>query len=163
MALETLLAALENQPFAVAIVEGESLFPWIETVHVIAIVTVVGTISVVDLRLLGVKAHVQCAQRLMTQLLPATWIAFAIALISGLLMFSSKASKYAANGPFQAKMLLLLLAGANMVLFHVITHKHIETWDVGKTPPSAKLAGALSLVLWTLVIACGRWIGFTVH
>ncbi len=160
--MDSFLIALESQPFAVAIVEGASLFPWIETVHVIAIVTVVGTISVVDLRLLGVQAHVASARRLMAQLLPATWIAFAIALVSGLLMFSSKAVKYAANGPFQAKMLLLLLAGANMALFHVLTHKDIAVWDTGRTPPSAKLAGALSLALWTCIIALGRWIGFTV-
>ena len=162
MSMDSVLAALENQPFAVAIVEGASLFPWIETVHVIAIVTVVGTISVVDMRLLGVRAHVPSARRLMAQLLPATWIAFAVALISGVLMFSSKAVKYAANGPFQAKMLLLVLAGANMLLFHALTHKNIEMWDTGKTPPSAKIAGALSLTLWISVIALGRWIGFTI-
>jgi hypothetical protein len=162
MDLNRLLTALENLPFAVAIVEGESLFPWIETLHVIAIVTVVGTISVVDLRLLGIQAHMASARRLMAQLLPVTWIAFSIALATGVLMFASKATKYAANGPFQAKMLLLLLAGANMALFHIITHRHMTVWDVGKTPPSAKLAGALSLILWVAVIACGRWIGFTV-
>lgn len=159
---DSFLTALESQPFAVAIVEGAYLFPWIETVHVIAIVTVVGSISVIDLRLLGVKAHVPSAQRLMRQLLPITWVAFGIALISGLLMFSSKAVKYAANGPFLAKMALLVLAGLNMAVFHAITHKSIAAWDLGKTPPSAKLAGALSLTLWTAVIACGRWIGFTV-
>lgn len=161
--METFLTALENMPFAIAIVEGDYLFPWIETVHVIAIVLVVGTISVVDLRLLGVQAHVPSAQRLMGQLLPATWIAFALALISGLLMFASKASQYAANGPFQAKMALLLLAGINMALFHVFAHRGIAAWDLGKTPPAAKIAGAASLALWCAVLACGRWIGFTVQ
>lgn len=160
--LDNLLAALENMPFAVAIVEGDNLFPWIETVHVIAIVAVVGTISVVDLRLLGVKAHVPSARRLMAQLLPVTWLVFAIALVSGLLMFASKATTYAANGPFQAKMILLVLAGLNMALFHAVAHRDIAAWDLGRPPPAARLAGAVSLTLWCAVLACGRWIGFTV-
>ncbi|MGZ4460234.1 MAG: hypothetical protein ACXVW9_14040, partial [Nocardioidaceae bacterium] len=65
--LTDMLTALQNQPFATAILEDGVYFPWIESTHVLAIVTVVGTICVVDLRLLGVKAHVSSAQRLMRQ------------------------------------------------------------------------------------------------
>ena len=149
-------------PFATAILEGDSLFPWIETVHVLAIATVVGTISIVDLRLLGMTAHVKSARRLMSQLLPVTWTAFAVAVTSGFLMFSSKAVKYAANWPFRIKMLLLVIAGLNMIVFHLLTQRSSDRWDEGKTPLSAKIAGATSLTLWIAIIAVARWIGFTI-
>jgi len=162
MTLEPVLRALQDMPFAKAIAEGSVLFPWIETVHVLAVVTVVGTISIVDLRLIGVRAHVKSVRRLMSQLLPITWTAFAIAVPSGFLMFSSKAVKYSANWPFRIKMLLLLAAGFNMILFHFIVHRGGARWDEGRTPPSAKIAGFTSLILWIAIVAFGRWIGFTI-
>lgn len=149
--------------FAKAIAEGSVLFPWIETIHVLAVVAVVGTISIVDLRLIGLNAHVKSVRRLMIQLLPITWTAFAIALPSGFLLFSSKAVTYAANWPFRIKMLLLLVAGLNMMLFHLIVHRGGHRWDEGKTPLMAKVAGLTSLALWIGIVACGRWIGFTIN
>jgi hypothetical protein len=162
MSIGTLLAKLQDTSFATAILEGDSLFPWIESIHVLAVVTVVGTVSVVDLRLIGLRAHMPSAQRLMRQLLPMTWIAFAIALTTGFLLFSSKAEKYAANWPFRIKMLLLLCAGLNMAVFHLVTHRGIKAWDASRTPLRAKIAGGASLLLWIAIISFARWIGFTV-
>ena len=161
MTIDHVLAALQDMRFASAIREGTSLFPWIESLHVLAIVTVVGTISIVDLRLLGAGAHVKSHHRLMAQLLPITWTTFAVAATSGFLLFSSNAVKYAANGPFRVKMVLLLGAGANMLVFHLLTHRHMAQWDEGKAPPMTKFAGAASLTVWVAVIAAARWIGFT--
>jgi hypothetical protein len=78
-------------------------------------------------------------------------------------MFSSRAVQYAGNLAFQLKLGLLLLAGLNMAVFHLVTFRSIGRWDRQATPPAAaRLAGGLSLLLWLAIIACGRTIGFTI-
>jgi len=152
---------LHDSALALAIRES-SAFPWIEALHVMAIVTVTGTIAIVDLRLLGVSAHKRSVGQLMKELLPFTWVAFATAFVTGSLLFISNAPAYAHNTPFQMKMVLIVLAGLNMALFNVITSRGLPSWDESPSPPrAAKIAGLCSLVLWTGVIFFGRWIGFT--
>ncbi len=78
------------------------------------------------------------------------------AAITGGLLFSSNAVKYSHNGFFLAKMSLLLVAFANMMVFQYITARAIESWDEApRTPPAVRLAGAISLLTWIAVIACG--------
>ena len=162
MDIQPLLQWLYDTPVGTAIRENGTLFPWIESVHVLAITLVVGSISIVDLRLLGITSKSRAVSRLTGEVLPFTWTCFAIAAITGGLLFSSNAVKYAHNTFFLAKMALLVLAGANMVVFHIITSRGIERWDSSPHPPfGAKLAGGVSLLLWMAVIVTGRWIGFT--
>jgi hypothetical protein len=130
-------------------------------VHVFALVLVVGTIMTVDLRLLGVANKERPFSQVAAEMLPWTWTAFAIAALAGMLMFSSKALTYYSNIPFRLKMVCLLLAGINMVMFHWLGTRHLEAWDRGRPPRAAKLAGGVSLLLWTTIVAAGRWIGFT--
>ena len=139
-------------------------FPTIETVHVLVLVIVVGSIAIVDLRLLGVASNNRTVSQLSNDVLPITWTAFVLALITGGLLFSSKATHYLANWPFRFKMALLALAGLNMLLFHFLTYRDVSGWDEQRvTPRAARLAGFLSLAFWTGVIVFGRWIGFTVR
>src|SRR5215470_13072500 len=150
---------LQATPVAKAISENEILFPWIESVHVLAIVLVVGTISIVDMRLLGWSSLDRAATRLMGDVLPWTWGCFVVAVITGGLLFSSRAPDYAHNFFFQGKMVLLVVAGLNMALFHAIGIRDVAHWDTKlSTPRAAKVAGAISLTLWIAVIAFGRWI-----
>ena len=94
--------------------------------------------------------------------LPLTWGAFVVATVSGFLMFMSNAPAYSHNRYFCAKLLLLLLAGLNMALFQSYVSRDQDAWDTSlPTPRSARLAAGCSLLLWILVIATGRWIGFT--
>lgn len=162
MTLESLFQQINDLPIAIAISESATLFPTLESIHVLALVLVFGTIAIVDLRLIGVRLHRNSAQRLIRELLPYTWAAFIVAIISGGLLFASNAVLYGANWYFLVKMGLLVLAGVNMLVFHLTTHRRIAGWDDLATPPTgARLAGVLSLLLWTGVIICGRWIGFT--
>src|SRR5579871_5859226 len=100
MTLHDLLLGLQNTAFATAVRESTILFPWIESIHVVAIVLVVGTISIIDLRLIGLPAHRKSVKRLMHDVLPLTWGAFALAVVSGGLLFASAAVKYAAIWEF---------------------------------------------------------------
>jgi hypothetical protein len=161
MAVEQALTWLQDLSFPTEIRESGWLFPTIETVHVFALVLVVGSIMTVDLRLLGLVNRERPFSELAGEMLPWTWVAFTVAASAGLLMFSSKALIYYGNIPFRLKMCCLLLAGINMVLFHWLGTGHLETWDRKQPPKLAKFAGGASLLLWTTIVAAGRWIGFT--
>jgi hypothetical protein len=161
MPVSDLLGALENLPVGVAVRESTWLFPTLESLHVISIALVVGTIMIVDLRLLYIASRSRAASELINEVLPWTWVAFACAVMSGGLLFMSAAVKYAHNAPFQLKMLLLLLAGINMAIFHRRSYRQIGLWDCGPMiPAGARLAGGISLLIWVIVVAMGRWIGF---
>ncbi len=160
--LYDLISLAENTSLADAIREDDNLFPFIEAAHVLAISLVVGSISILDLRLLGLASRDRPAGGLTRAILPITWSAFAFAVITGSLLFISHASKYVENSFFLIKMLLIAAAGLNMTVFHLISAKSITQWEGISLPPrSARLAGGLSLLFWVGVIACGRWIGFT--
>jgi hypothetical protein len=161
MPLEQALARLQDLGLPTQIRESDWLFPTIETVHVFAVVLVVGTIMTVDLRLLGVANKERPYSQVAAEMLPWTWTAFAIAALAGMLMFSSKALTYYGDIPFRLKMVCLLLAGINMVMFHWLGTRRLDTWDRGRPPRAAKFAGGASLLLWTTIVAAGRWIGFT--
>ncbi|WP_084582306.1 DUF6644 family protein [Sphingomonas azotifigens] len=162
MSLEALFQKLYDSPLAAAIRENTSYFPWIESLHVLAITLVFGTICIVDLRLLGYRAHRRGARRLIVDLLPFTWAAFAVAIVTGALLFTSNAVAYAHNAQFQWKMIAILAAGLNMAVFHLTAYRRIGDWDDAHRPPlAARLSGAFSLLLWIAVIVFGRLIGFT--
>lgn len=161
MILMDLCIWLEATPVAVAISESEWLFPTIETFHVLALAIVFGSIMMLDVRMLGVSNKKSGVMQLAEETLPWTWIAFVVAVISGLLMFSSAATTYFENVPFRIKMVLLLLAGINMAVFHVTAFRAVHNWNYSlPTPMAARIAGSLSLLFWTGVIFAGRWIGF---
>ncbi len=162
MTIVDLLKGLQSLPFPTAVRESSWLFPTIETIHVLAIVHVVGSISMIDLRLLGVASRRFGVSKLSAEILPWTWISFIIALITGALMFASKAIIYYGNLPFQLKMLLMLCAGLNMVIFQTVTWRGVKRWnDTFPLPLPVRIAGGLSLTFWIGVVFCGRWIGFT--
>ncbi|HTX15207.1 MAG TPA: DUF6644 family protein [Candidatus Baltobacteraceae bacterium] len=162
MSILRLCAWLESTKVAGAIRESTWLFPTIETIHVLCIVIVVGSIAMFDLRLLGLWSRDRSVTDVYDDVMPWTRASFVCAVIAGGLLFSSSATKYYHNIPFRLKMLTLLLAGVNTAYFEFWTRRGIAAWNNAvRTPRAAKLAGGISLVLWILVVAFGRWIGFT--
>ncbi len=162
--LAALLQALQDTNFATAIREGEFLFPWIECVHVLALTLVIGSIAVVDLRLIGLASRDRGVAEITAAVLPITWTAFVCAAITGMLLFSSNASAYGSNLYFRIKMALIVLAGINMGVYHLSLSLGAERWRTAEaTPRRARVVGALSLCLWLGVVAAGRWIGFTIN
>jgi hypothetical protein len=162
MSLQQLIAFFEDNGVADSIRENDNLFPLIESIHVLAISLVVGSILAVDLRLLGLAWMTRPASRVTNGILPLTWCAFIAAVVSGGLLFISNATKYLANGCFVAKMILIAIAGVNMLAFHLVGARDQPRWDNDIGPPlKARFAGGLSILLWIVVVSCGRWIGFT--
>jgi hypothetical protein len=163
MNLGTIWQGLENSDLGTTIAGSEWMFPTLETIHVIAIVTVIGAIAIMDLRLLGLTSANRTVQAMARDTLPVTWIAFALAVVSGGLLFVSKASTYMVNPYFVGKFVLMAVAGVNMAVFHRHVSRGIDSWGApgGVIPLSAKASGALSLLLWMAIPFCGRIIGFT--
>ena len=115
----------------------------------------------VDLRLLGLAARRYSVRRMSDELTPWTFGAFALAIVTGLLLLLVHPTYYFANPAFVAKMALLVLAGVNMLVFHATIWRSVDGWGDGDVIPiQAKVAGGLSLLFWVGVIAMGRWIAF---
>jgi hypothetical protein len=163
MMLGTVWKGLESSAVGSFVAGSSWAFPTIECIHVIALVTVVGSIAVMDLRLLGMTSRACSVTATSRDTLPFTWGAFVLAVITGLLLFVSKASVYMVNPWFLLKMGALALAGANMAVFHLTTWHGVATWDANPaaTPRAAKISAALSLLFWVCVVFFGRAIGFT--
>ena len=160
--LKSFFTWLQETAPAIAISEGSWQFPTIESVHVLALTLVVGSIAILDFRLLGVFGRSHRVTRLANDILPWTWVSFVVAGISGATLFTSAAARYADNPFFRAKLVLMALAGLNMAIFHFITWHTVDQWDEdAPTPAAAKIAGLLSLIFWVGVVICGRWVGFT--
>ncbi len=154
--------SIEYSSMGISIAESLWAFPTIETVHVIALVTVLGTLLVMDLRMLGVASTAVPIRQVSEDTLKWTWMAFVLAAITGTLLWISKAHSYMINPYFLWKMGLMAVAGLNMLFFHFVTYKTVDQWDTLASPPMAvKLSAVLSLVLWVVIVFCGRAIGFT--
>jgi hypothetical protein len=161
--LERFLTTLQDTAVATAIREGEILFPWIECVHVLALTIVIGSIAIVDLRLIGLTSRDRSVAQTTAAALPITWSAFVLAAVTGGLLFSSNATAYAHNVYFQVKLGLIAMAGVNMGIYHLFLGRGADAWHTpALTPRRARIVGAISLCLWITIAAFGRWIGFTI-
>jgi hypothetical protein len=161
--LTALMQWLQALPLAVFIHQTKWVFTSIEVIHVVAIALVIGTISIVDLRLLAIASTKRPFTELARQVLPFTWGAFVLAAATGSLLFISYATGYFVSTTFQIKMFIMVLAGINMLIFEFVTVRGVEDWNLKATPPlPAKLAAGISLSCWILIFVFGRWTGFSV-
>jgi hypothetical protein len=161
MSLDSILASIQSSALAHWMRETNPAMQVVESMHVLAAVMVLGTVLIADLRLLGITDRQRGFTRVGRETLPLTWIAFALAVITGSLMFTTSAQSYFGNATFQLKALALLGAGLNMAVFELLTARGVAAWNSSKPPRAARIAGALSLLLWAAVVLLGRWIGFT--
>jgi len=138
-------------------------FPLIESLHVVSITLMLGAILMVDLRVLGLAATRYSVSTLSRELVPWSAVALGVASVTGIAMFITRASAHAVNPAFQIKMLLIILAGINVAVFHLIIFRRNEDWDaLINTPVAARLVAASSIALWIGVMLAGRWVGHIV-
>lgn len=158
------LGALEASGLGQAMRQWLWLYPSVEVVHLVGIGLLFGSIAVLDLRLLGFSRSIS-VRRLARHVLPWTAASFVLIIPSGFAMFTAHATEFIQSEVFVLKILLILAAGVNAALFHTITFRTAEVWDSDEMrkrspPPTARAAGAISLVLWICVIACGRLLAY---
>ena len=154
------IGALEAMPIAVAMRQELWLYPIVEIVHISGFVILVGSIVVLDLRLLGLSRALRVSV-LTRHILPWSVAAFLLIVPTGLMMFMAHASDLLTNRAFQLKLLLIMLAGINAAAFHVGVYRSVARWDESSVPPAAARVHALaSLMLWFSVLACGRLLAY---
>jgi hypothetical protein len=155
------MGVIESTALGLAMRQSTWLYPAVETVHLIGLAILVGSIAVLDLRLLGFSRSLS-VRRLAAHVLPWSIGGFALILPSGLMMFVAHANDLIANPVFALKVCLILAAGTNAAVFHAGVFRGAAAWDVDAIPPLvARASAALSLALWLTVIACGRLLAYT--
>lgn len=152
--------SIEDWPVGQGVAESTYLFPLVESIHVVSLGFVVGSIFFLDLRLMGMAGK-RMSVRQASRILPYTWGAFVLAAISGALMFAPAAHRYIENWAFTVKFVLIFLAGANMFAFHFGIWRKINEWDESAAPPmAARIAGLLSALFWVGAVMYGRLVPF---
>jgi hypothetical protein len=161
MSLLAFFEQLAESPWSVSIHESEIAYSLIESIHVWSMCLFFGLAVMFDLRLLGWTMTKVPVSEFSRRLLPWTIAGFVVMAISGTLLFYAIPVRSYQNIFFRFKMILLLLAGLNVWIFHSRVYPKVDTWDVDAKPPrAARVAGALSLALWVGVIVTGRMIAY---
>ena len=152
---------LANTPGSIALHESRYMFLIVLTVHVLTLAVFVGTAVMMDLRILGVIMVRVRASEVIARLAPWTAAGFLVMVVSGALLFYSAPLVRYHNLFFRFKMMALLLALLNVWVFHSTVYRRVGEWDLDPVPPRrARVAGAVSLVLWALIITAGRMMAY---
>lgn len=117
--------------------------------------------AILDLRLLGLVMRRRTVSQVAAQFLPWVWSGFTVMILSGSMLFCSEAVKCYQSPFFRTKLVLVILAGMNALIFHKTIFRTVDSWDKDtRTPWRARLAGACSLLLWIGVVAMGRALAY---
>jgi hypothetical protein len=152
---------LESTTVSVYIRESIWTYPIVESVHVLGLSLFMGLLLLWDTRLIGLTLRKVPVSRLWRGLFP--WIVFgaAIMVVSGLLLFWSDPVRFYANVFFRVKVVGLMLALANAMVFHFGIERSVFQWDTDSRPPrAARLAGAASIVVWAGIVVVGRLVAY---
>jgi len=151
--------ALASFTHVAAFMQRSWAWPAVESIHFIGLTMLLGSIAAWDLRLLGVAKQVPIAA--FHRLIPFAVLGFGINAISGSLFLMTFPDQYVYNPAFHLKMLCVILAGANVVVFYLTVFRRASSFGPAAPGPMlARLNGAVSLALWIVVIICGRMITF---
>jgi hypothetical protein len=163
MWLDSFLAWLANTHFSTFMRESTWAEPIVESIHVLTLTLFLGFAVLLDLRLIGVCLARKRASEVLAQFNPWLFGGFAVMVTSGTLLFcGDPVSFYNTHPPFfKIKMMLLVVAGLNVLIFNLGIGRKVAQWDSSPTtPPAAKAAGIVSIVLWILIVAAGRAIAY---
>ena len=161
MHLATIFQWLNDLPFSVALREDDWPFPIIETFHVLGLGLSVGVIVWIDLRLIGVTLRRRPVSEVVSQLEPWAIRGFMVMFASGLLLFLAEPMKCYTTVAFRFKVVMLILAGLNVWLFHAKVYPKVAKWDNSPVLPwQAQFVGYSSIILWFGIIIAGRWTAY---
>ena len=153
---------LESTEVGVLVRESLYGFPILAAIHILGLTVSVGTLVWFDLRLAGVSMPRCPVSSLYRRLIPWTLVGFGLMFLSGLLLFTGFATKAYGNVYFRIKLTAIVLAGVNALVYHRMTERRIAHWnDAARPPMPARLAGVISIVVWTIAIMAGRMMSYT--
>ena len=154
MPLLPFLRWIGGTPVARAIDDVQWAFPVIESIHIIGMALLAGTIAAVDLRMLGMGLRSRTAAELARELRPWTLLGLGVMLVTGPLLFSTDPIRYSANPAFAFKMRALLAAAG----LHFALHRGAALSGRLSNTAWGKPVACFSLALWMAVIVAARWI-----
>lgn len=158
--LTDVLGDLQNLSFVVELRRSRWTYPLVNAGHILGIALLFGAIVPLDLRLLGLWRSVPIGT-LSRVLLPVALSGLLIAIAMGGLLFAVRAEKYAAMAFFQIKALVILAALTNVMLLHIAAEWRASQADTDVAPPLRfRVAGLMSIGLWTCAIVFGRMIAY---
>jgi hypothetical protein len=159
MLVEWLTALQELAPVA-ALRSARWTYAAVNATHILGIALLVGAIVPLDLRLVGCFRQISI-RTLARVLVPVAVFGLLLAIAAGSLLFSIRAVQYAGTTLFQIKMALVACGIANALLLRKATSWETQRSETSAIPPPRlRAAGALSIILWLSVIACGRFVAF---
>jgi hypothetical protein len=152
---------LAETPGSIALHESLYMYPLVESTHVLTLCVFVGLAAALDLRLLGYAFTRVPMTQLQKRFSPWIVASFVVMVVTGALLFYAIPVRSYQNIFFRIKIVMLAFAGLNAFVFHANVDRRIAVWDLSTVPPpAARRAGAASLVLWTVIIVCGRMIAY---
>lgn len=157
-----ILEWLESTDLAAIARESLYGFQILVAAHLIGLIFSVGTLLWMDLRMIGLGLPDQSLTSLYGRLSRWFGAGFSLMFLSGFALFAGFATSAIGNTYFRIKLLAIGLAGINAVMFHILLKRVPSDVNSAATPPaSIRLAGVVSVCLWTVVILCGRLISYT--
>ena len=157
--MESLVQAIEGGAINTWVLSTYWLWPLLEIIHFIGLSLLLGAMLLVDLRLAGFLRQIDIMST--HRLLPWAATGFAMNLATGFLFFMGDPGRYSINIGFQIKMVLVLIAGLNVLVFALKINPVIGNWDPhGDTSGFAKTVAWVSLAVWTGVLLLGRLIPY---
>jgi len=151
--------AIEHSALGHIMRDSVWIYPAANVAHVLAIAFLLGSIALLDLRLLGAGPPLS-TDRLARLALPVAITGLAVAAPTGFLLFAAEASAYIRNPVFLLKMGAIVAALINVAAFHAGPFRAVKAWGGGPAPTPARMAAALSLGLWLSAAAAGRLIAY---
>jgi hypothetical protein len=149
------------QSTSVGVMVAESLwgYPLFETIHTIGMAMLIGSLGLINLRVLGYKPELPILET--RKLLPLAWIGFTLNAISGSLLFTSDAVTFFNSYTFRVKMVLIVLGGLNAALLGQKVFREAPAGSPAVVPDAAaKWIAATSLLFWFGAVCCGRLIAY---
>jgi len=143
------------------LLESIWFYPLVESAHVLVITIFLGLNVMLDLRTLGLSFRRVPASEVASHILP--WVAPAglITLVTGMPLFLTDPSRFAANPFFLVKASALVLAVVNLLVFHAGVYSRVGEWDCASRPPrAARVAAVFSLTLWAIVLIASRLVAY---
>ena len=157
----SLLQWLAGTQWSIALHESQYVWPFTESLHVLTLAWFVGCAVILDLRLLGAGFRGVPVSDVTDRVLPWTRAGFAVMAITGCMLFYATPVSYYQSIFFRIKIVLLVVAGINVFVFHSRTQRSVADWNNADRPPrAARLAAIVSLVAWAGVVVTGRLIAY---
>jgi hypothetical protein len=135
--------------------------PIVQTVHLLSIAAVMGSIVLIDLKVLGLALPSQSTTELVRRLMPWTWWALPSLAASGSMFIIALPERYFTNPVFGLKFAMLVPAVTLAAVFQRASANDARFWERSRgRRASARIVAALSLLLWIGVALAGRWIAY---